>query len=219
MPSREAFRDRPQSVPERRVDLVVHVIGLTVALVGGGVLVGLKAWQGPGLELAGVAIYAIGLAVLFACSALYNGLHASPRRDLWCRLDQSGIFLMIAGTYTPFLTKIIDPAWATGLAVAIWSIAVLGIAGTIALHERFNRVAVGIYLVMGWLAALAIGPLAQSLATSTLVLLTLGGVLYSAGVVFHVWKSLPYQNAIWHVFVLVAAATHYAAVVDAVLLA
>lgn len=202
-----------------RADAVIHAVGIAVAVVGGITLVALTSTRASLVEAAAVAIYALGFALMFVCSAVYNGLHRSPRRDLWCRLDQSAIFLMIAGTYTPFLTKLVDPAWATGLGIAVWALAAIGIAGTVALHERFNRISIGLYLALGWLVVIAIGPLASTFGTSTLALLVTGGLLYTAGVVFHVWKSLPYQNAIWHGFVLAAAAMHFAAVVDGVVLA
>ena len=149
---------------------------------------------------------------MFACSAAYN-LGRFTRHGDWLRkLDHAGIFLMIAGTYTPFTVLALNGAWSWTLTILIWSIAVLGILLRF-LHGRlFDRLSLGLYLVLGWIALAALAPLIDALNTPTLVLLAVGGTLYTIGVIFHLWVRLPFQNVIWHTFVI-AAAMHFAAVV------
>jgi hemolysin III len=119
---------------------------------------------------------------------------------------------MIAGTYTPFTTLYLTGAWSIGLTSLMWSMAVAGITAKIAFPRRFERFSLFAYLAMGWIGLVAFWPLLANLPAETFVLIAVGGVLYSAGTAFHVWESLPYQNAIWHAFVLAAAVCHYFAV-------
>jgi hemolysin III len=162
-----------------------------------------------------VAIYAGGLLAMLVCSAAYN-LGARGRHRYWLRnLDQAAIFLMIAGTYTPFTVLQLEGAWRVSLTTIVWTIALCGILVRI-LHGRlFDRVAIAFYLSLGWMALVALAPLVRALDAPVLVigLLSTGGLLYTIGVVFHLWEKLPFQNAIWHGFVVAAAAFHFAAVV------
>jgi hemolysin III len=207
------------SFPEFVADAVVHAIGVAVGAVGASALIVAVAIDGRASKLAAISIYAGGLIAMLGCSAAYNVLHTSRWRDLLRRLDQSAIFLMIAGTYTPFTTLCLKGAWALGLTALIWSAAAMGIVLKFLVSHVADHLSVGIYLTLGWAGLIATGPLSASLAPSTLALLTAGGLLYSIGVIFHVWESLPFQKAVWHAFVLVAAAVHYAAVFDGVVIA
>ena len=121
---------------------------------------------------------------------------------------------MIAGTYTPFTLLRTRPFWDVALTTAVWTIATTGIALRLLRPHIFDRVSVGFYLALGWAGLAAIAPLVPMVHVSTLILLGTGGLLYTAGVAFHLWERLPFQNAIWHAFVLVAAAVHYAAVLE-----
>jgi len=205
---------------EYAADRWVHVLGLVLGLPAALAVVAVAAVDGARDQLAPVALYALGLLAMFGCSAAYHLLrhqpgHSGRRRDWLRRLDHAAIFAMIAGTYTPFTLRL-DRAWAPGLTAAIWGVAALGIAAKLGKLRHIEPVSVGLYLVLGWIGLLALGPFTASLGTATLILLTVGGALYSAGVVFHLWQRLPYQNAIWHGFVLVAAGVHYAAVLTVV---
>jgi len=151
---------------------------------------------------------------MLGCSAAYQILRSSRRRELLRCFDHTAIFLMIAGTYTPFTLLRIRPFWDVVLTSVVWSIAGAGIALRLLRPHVFDRLSLGFYLALGWAGLAAIAPLVPTVHLSTLVLLGAGGLLYSAGVVFHVWERLPFQNAIWHGFVLVAAAAHYTAVLE-----
>ena len=196
------------------VDGAIHAAALVAAIIGGVVLLVLASGQGA-LDVVAVAIYAGGLLAMLACSAAYN-LGARSRHRYWLRnLDQAAIFLMIAGTYTPFTVLQLEGAWRLSLTTIVWAIACCGILLRF-LHGRlFDKVAVAFYLSLGWMALVAVAPLVGALHAPVLIigLLAAGGLLYSIGVIFHLWEKLPFQNAIWHGFVVAAAAFHFAAVV------
>ena len=200
-------------------DGVIHVVGITAGLIGAAILVISAATRGSPLELAAVATYSGGLLAMLGCSAAYQILRSSRRRELLRCFDHSAIFLMIAGTYTPFTLLRIRPFWDVALTATVWTIAAAGIALRLLRPHIFDRVSVAFYLALGWAGLAAIAPLVPMVHVSTLILLGAGGLLYSAGVVFHVWERLPFQNAIWHGFVLVAAAVRYAAVLEEIVVA
>jgi hemolysin III len=200
-----------------RADLVVHVIGLGLALVGGVVLLGLAVSAGSIGLVAGVAIYAAALLAMLALSTAYNFARAS-RQPFLHRLDRAGIFLMIAGSYTPFTTQNLSGGWAWGMTAAVWSIAALGVLGQIFLPRLDRRLWVAAYLALGWLAVVALKPILQNTAWTALVLLALGGVLYSTGVIFYLNRRLKFARAIWHGHVVAAAGAHWTAVLLGVVL-
>lgn len=209
---------REPSRHELVADTAVHVLGILSGVAGVATLVTLIAGHGSGLELAAVLIYAAGLIAMLFCSAAYHLARAHPRRALLQRFDHAAIFAMIAGTYTPFTVLALDGGWSVVLTTLIWSIAVAGIVLKLWRPRRFDALSVAPYLLLGWVGLSAFFPLLSALGPTTFALIGIGGVLYTVGVLFHVWERLPFQNAIWHAFVLAAAAVHYAAVVSAVLL-
>jgi hemolysin III len=193
-------------------DRVVHVVGIGLGLVAAVVLVLVTVIDGDPGDLPPMLIYAAGLLAMLGCSAAYNVFHTSLRRDWLRRFDHAAIFAMIAGTYTPFTTRLAG-GWAAGLTAAIWTVAAAGIALKLWQPRRIEAISVTLYLALGWIGLVAAGPFLAALDARTLVLLALGGIVYTAGVAFHLWRRLPYQNAIWHGFVLVAASVHYVAVI------
>jgi hemolysin III len=204
---------------ERVADGVIHVVGIGAGVIGAAILVVAAATRGSPLEVAALSTYSGGLLAMFGCSAAYQLLRSSRRRELLRCFDHSAIFLMIAGTYTPFTLLRIRPFWDVVLTATVWSIATAGIALRLFNPRMFDRVSIAFYLALGWAGLAAIAPLVPFVQTSTLVLLGAGGLLYTVGVVFHLWERLPFQNAIWHAFVLVAAAVHYAAVLEEIVVA
>jgi len=207
--------------PHRReliADAVIHVVGLIAGAAGTAVLLALCAVWGDAFDVVALLAYAAGLMAMLVCSALYNLARRSKRRALLRRFDHAAIFAMIAGTYTPFTTLRLEGGWAYGLTAVVWGIAAIGIVLKLWKPNLVEKASVPLYLALGWIIVVAIQPLFGALEPSTLILLGLGGVLYSGGVIFHVWERLPYQNAAWHAFVLAAAMVHYAAVIDAVFL-
>jgi hemolysin III len=197
-------------------DGIVHVLGVIIAIGGAAVLIVIAVHAGNITRLTAVSIYLAGFLSMFLLSAVYNLWPVSPVKWWLRRFDHSAIYLLIAATYTAFMLPIYGAAPAATLA-AVWSAALAGITIKILWPGRFDKMSIALYLTMGWSGVLTIGPVSAVLAPITLFLIAVGGALYSVGVVFHVWDSLRFQNAIWHGFVLAAAVCHYAAVVTSVM--
>lgn len=209
---------RRQSRHEFAADCIVHILGLAAGSIGGATLVAMIAARGDWLELGALLIYAFGMMAMLCCSAAYNLARNSPWRSILRRCDHAAIFVMIAGTYTPFTLLRLDGAWSWGLTAAVWSIAGAGMLVKLCRGCDVRYASIAPYLLLGWIGIIAIDPLAHALGWQTLALIALGGVLYTIGVLFHIWERLPFQNAIWHAFVLAAASVHYAAIVNGVVL-
>ncbi len=196
---------------ELRSDAVIHTSGLALAAIGGPALVILAAfWTGSITVVTGMTVYALCLFAMLSASALYN---MSPR-DRWSdrlrRLDQSAIYLKIAGTYTPFVA--LSGTQAGLFLASLWGIAVMGVS-LILFGSRRRLLSVALYLLLGWAGVLWSGPLIAQLSEGATALLLLGGSLYTAGIAFYLWQRLPFHNTIWHVFVLAATVACYAALV------
>jgi hemolysin III len=204
---------------EHAADGWVHGVGFGAALIGGGVLLALALGRG-GVPLAtGAALYALCLMAMLAASAVYNLTRPSRARRLLRRLDEAAIFLMIAGSYTPFTTQRLEGAWAVGMTAAVWIIALLGAAGKLFLPGVSRLRWLPVYALLGWMVVAAFDPLMHSLPPVALALLIIGGAVYTLGIAIYVTGRLPYRRAIWHGFVLAAAGSHYAAVVTGVVFA
>ena len=201
---------------ERLADLIVHLTGLALALFGGGMLLGLAIGFGDGGGLTAATIYAVGLLTMLGLSTAYN--FAAPRfQPLLRRFDHAGIFVMIAGSYTPFTTQHLTGAWAWGMTGAVWGTAIIAAAAKLLLPGLGRGFWIAIYLALGWVMVIAIQPFMQSLGLAPVILLAIGGLLYSVGVLFYANKAMRYRRAIWHGHVVAAAAVHWVAVLLAVL--
>jgi hemolysin III len=207
------------SRPERIADAVVHALGLALAVVAATALMATALARGDGARLAGLGIYAAGLLAMLACSALYNLTRKTARKALYQRFDHAAIFAMIAGSYTPLALVSIGGAVGHGLLAFVWTVAAGGILVALLGGRRPEALLTGSYLLLGWTVLVALQPLAAAVSPSGLALLVAGGVLYSVGAVFHHWRRLPFQNPIWHGFVVTAAACHYAAILREVAIA
>ena len=191
-------------------DGVIHGLGVVFGLAGAAALVAtaLTAHLGVG-ERAAVVLYAAALVLMLGVSAMYNLYPVSPRKWLLRRADHALIYLMIAGTYTPLVALVGSGMRAYILLAVIWAVALVGIAVKLFLPGRFDRLSIALYLMLGWSGLFAYESVIAALQPTALWLLAIGGALYSIGVIFHVWRKLPFQNAIWHAFVLAATACHY----------
>ena len=196
----------------------MHVVGLSLAAIGGIVLLALAAGSHSAAKVAGVAVYAAGVVLMLALSAAYN-FTSDRRRPFFRRLDRAGIFVMIAGSYTPFTTLVLTGPWSVGMTIAVWSIAAAGALGQIFFPRLDRRIWAVFYLAMGWLVVVALQPVIQRTYWIALALLALGGVVYSVGVIFHLNRRLTFGRAIWHGCVVAAAGAHWAAVLVGVVLA
>jgi hemolysin III len=214
MLERPGTERRELSRGEIAADGAVHAVGIVAAVAGIAVLITLIAVRSGAVEMVTAAIYGFGLLAMLGFSAAYNLARKSRYCELLRRVDCAVIFLMIAGTYTPFTILGLSGAWEVSLISVVWSVALLGFAVTFVLPRRLGGLSMAVYLILGWTGVVAFGPFLDAFGARILVLIAVGGLLYSLGTIFLVWRNLPYQHAIWHGFVVAAAAVHYSAVVD-----
>jgi hemolysin III len=199
---------------ERVADGCIHVVSVIASLIALVALLIVAFETQAALWIVSLAIYGIALVATFSCSAGYHLIVRPKLKSIFRRLDHAAIFLMIAGTYTPFALMKMDAPWGLTLLAVVWSMAALGIAIKLFAPRYLEGISTALYLVQGWAVVVAWKPLVAAVPGHVALLLMLGGVLYTVGVVFHLWEKLPFQNAIWHGFVLTAASVHYAAVLD-----
>ena len=198
---------------EERVNAITHGLGVVLGVVG-LILLLIKANQfdADSLTVASMAAYGSSIILLFLASTLYHSITTAKTKRLLKTLDHCAIYLLIAGSYTPFLLVSLRTPLAFGLMGVIWVIAFVGIVMKIAFVYRFKRLSLVTYLAMGWLSLIVIYQLAKSVELGGLILLAVGGIIYSLGVIFYVAKRIPYNHAIWHLFVLAGCACHFFAI-------
>jgi hemolysin III len=207
------------SLGERAADRWIHVVAIYAAVVATLVLIVIAiAGKRPGLAMA-LALYGAALTAMLGLSALYNLSRISPARPFLRRLDEAGIFLMIAGSYMPFTTQILKGGWSIGMTGLVWTMACLGIVGKLALPRLSERLWTGVYVAFGWTAVLAVQPLSQTLPVTAMALLVAGGLVYTGGCLIFLNQRLPFRRAVWHGFVCAGAALHFGAVIFGVVLA
>jgi hemolysin III len=202
---------------ERAADAWVHVVGLAAAGAGAVTLLILTLAGGHFAQTAAVGVYGLCLIAMLVCSTVYN-LSGPRHRPVLRRLDHAAIFLMIAGSYTPFTTQRLSGAWAVWMTGAVWALCLIGAAGKLFLPGLSKGFWVVLYLAVGWLVLIAVKPLLATVSLLALTLLLAGGLVYSLGVIVYLRKTLPFRRAIWHGFVITAAASHYVAILTGVVL-
>jgi hemolysin III len=203
------LQKRPYSQGELIADGFIHVVAIVFGVIAFPVLFSHIVARGAPSDGIAAGIYAAGFFLMFGFSCAYNMTPPSPLKWLLRRFDHSAIYLMIAGTYTALLSQLDDRAWAWTLIAVVWIGALGGSAIKLIFPGRWDKLAIGLYLLLGWVAIVAIKPVVASLPMPTLVLVVVGGLLYTVGVLFYRWDSLKFQNAIWHGFVASAAACHW----------
>jgi hemolysin III len=200
---------------ERLVDGGVHAIGLGASVLGVALLMIASRNLSAG-SIASLAVYGFGLVAVFACSAAYHLATRDGLKAILRRFDHAAIYIKIAGTYTPFAAIKMGDAAGVALLAGVWAITAFGATAKLLWPGRLVRTSYVLYLAQGWAIIAALGPFADAVSGRVMALLIVGGVTYTAGVIFHLWERLPYHNAVWHGFVVAASACHFAAIVDAV---
>ena len=208
-----ARETRPQTLGEEIASSVTHGVGLVASIIALPLLVLAAAREGDGWRVASAAVFGASLVLLYAASTLYHALPPSRAKRVFRVIDHAAIYVLIAGTYTPFLLGPLRGRWGWSLLGVLWGLAVLGIVAKSTLGFRWARLSTAIYLAMGWVGLVAVKPLLAHVRPAGLAWLLAGGVAYTAGVVFFTLdERIRYGHAIWHLFVAAGSVCHVVAV-------
>jgi hemolysin III len=203
---------RKLTVKEEIFNSVTHGIGVLLSIAALVILVVLAVGKGNTWHVVSFSIYGSTMVLLYLASTLYHSFTAEKIKNLFARFDHAAIFLLIAGTYTPFLLTALRGTFGWVLFGIIWGVAVVGVVIRSIYLTRFRKLMVAIYLIMGWMFVVAVGPMIKNLPLISIIFLLLGGIFYSVGVVFYVKRNLKYGHGIWHLFVLAGSIMHFFAV-------
>jgi hemolysin III len=200
------------SLGEEIANAVTHGVDIVLAIAGLAALSVFAALHGNAAHVAGSAMFGAALVACYTTSTLYHAIPLQRARQLLRAIDHSTIFLLIAGTYTPFMLVSLGGALGWTMLAVIWTLAAAGIAARLLLAGRRDNLVVVCYVAMGWIVVFVAKPLVASLPAGGLALFAAGGLAYTLGVIFYKWRSLPYHHAVWHGFVLAGSALHFFAV-------
>jgi hemolysin III len=201
---------------EEIANCLTHGLGLLLSIAGLVVLVTFAALRSDAWAVTSGAIFGVSLVVLYASSTLYHSLRATRPKHVARVVDHVAIFYLIAGTYTPFMLVNLRGPWGWSLFGVVWALAIGGTVLKLFFTGRFRVLSTLIYLFMGWIIMVAIKPLVEALPRGSLIMLFAGGLAYSLGTVFYLWKRLPYHHAVWHLFVLAGSICHFFAVLGSI---
>ena len=204
--------DHLHQIRDEIANALTHGLGAAAALAGGAVLITLAAIHGDGWQLAGAIVFGITLLLLYTASTLYHAIQHPIAKGRLKVFDHCAIYLLIAGTYTPFTLIGLRGPWGWGLFAAIWTIALAGVVFKLFHTGRFPRLSTALYVAMCWLVVVAIKPMLASIDAWRLGWLLAGGVFYTLGTYFYHRESIPYAHAIWHLFVIAGSVCHFVAV-------
>ncbi len=194
---------------EEIISSAIHGVGIVLSIAGLAVLVAFAALDGNAWHVTSVAVFGATLVLLYTASTLYHGIPNEVAKPTQRALDHVAIYLLIAGTYTPYTLISLHGAYGWLLFGVVWGLALLGTVCELPPLRRFRGAAVALYIGMGWSALAALGPLLESVPSGGLWLLFLGGASYTLGVPFYLWRRLPFSHAIWHGFVLLGSILHF----------
>ncbi len=197
---------------EEIANAITHGIGALLSLAGLVLLIVFSSMKGTAWHVVSFTIYGVSMLLLYSCSTLVHSFKEGKIKDLFEFFDHSSIYIYIAGTYTPFMLIAIRGSLGWSLFGVVWGIALLGVVFKAFFVKRFLFMSTIFYLIMGWLIVIAWGPLVAAVPNPGIVLLVTGGLLYTLGTVFYVWRAFPYHHAIWHLFVLAGSVTHFFAI-------
>jgi hemolysin III len=191
---------------------ISHGIGAGLSIVGLIILLVTATSYGNVWHVVSAAIYGSSLILLYLASTLYHLFSSPGIKKFFQKLDHTMIYVLIAGTYTPLTLITLRGVWGWTLFGLVWGMAVCGFGLELIAKKRIQWASLTLYLAMGWLMVIAINPLVGSLATGGFILLLSGGLFYTSGIIFYVWKNLSYHHAIWHLFVMAGSCTHFFAI-------
>ncbi|MEW9698757.1 hemolysin III family protein [Paenibacillus sp. SI8] len=205
------------SIREERANAISHGIGVLLSIAALILLIVQASLHGSALHIVSFSIFGVALVTLYACSTLLHSVQHPKLKDIFEILDHSAIYLLIAGTYTPYLLITLQGPFGWSFFSVIWGLALIGMVLKIFYVKRFMLLSTLCYIIMGWLIVLAFKPLYLNLAFGGIVWLVIGGLLYTFGTIFYMWRRIPYHHAIWHVFVLAGSVCHFISIFSYVL--
>ena len=205
------------TVGEEIANSVTHGIGAALSVAGLTLLVVLAAIYGDVWRVVSFSIYGSSLVLLYLASTLYHSIQQPKVKRILRILDHSAIYLLIAGTYTPFTLVSMRGLWGWSLFGVVWGLALLGIAFKTVFIGKYEKLATAAYVLMGWMVVIAFKQMLVTVPPGGIVWLVIGGVIYTLGVLFYAWEKLPYNHAIWHLFVLGGSICHFFAILFHVL--
>lgn len=200
------------SLREEIANSITHGIGTVLAIAALCILIVFAGRYGNAWHIVSVCVYGTTLILLYTVSTLYHSIQNHRLKGILRILDHSAIYLLIAGTYTPFTLVNLRGPWGWWLFGVVWGFAALGVMIQVLPQRRWRAVSMSLYFGMGWAVVVAIKPLVQTVATGGVVLLVLGGLAYTSGIVFYALEKVKYNHAIWHLFVLTGSVIHFFAV-------
>ncbi|MBP8132416.1 MAG: hemolysin III family protein [Candidatus Hydrogenedentes bacterium] len=204
--------EKRYTIAEEVANAITHGVGVIFGIIALVLMVVFASYGGDAWRIVSVSIFGSALILLYLASTLYHALPESSIKRMMRIFDHCAIYVLIAGTYTPFLLGDMRGPWGWVLFGILWGSAVAGIIFKFFFIGRFDLITTLLYVAMGWTALIAIKPALAMLPPGALLLLLIGGILYTSGVVFYLWDRLPFNHAIWHLFVLGGSALHFAAV-------
>ncbi|MCC6239582.1 MAG: hemolysin III family protein [Phycisphaerales bacterium] len=207
-----------ETISEQRLNCLTHALGALLSLAGLIVMVCLSAINGSVRQIVTVSLFGAALLLVYVASTIYHACPVGPIKQRLQILDHCAIYFLIAGTYTPFLLVSVGGGWGWSLSGALWGLALIGVAFKLLYTGRFDLISSLIYIAMGWSGLIAIQPLLQNLPGGAVSWIFAGGIAYTAGVIFYLWDRLPFNHAIWHLFVLAGSVCHFLAVLFYVVL-
>lgn len=200
------------SLAEELANSISHGLGAALSVAALTLMVVVSVAAGDGWKLASAIVYGTSLVLLFLASTLYHAIHHDGAKGVLRLIDHCAIYLLIAGTYTPFLLINLRGAWGWTLFAIVWSLALFGIFFKVVFRHRYPRLSLFTYILMGWLIIVATSEMLAKVPSGALWLLLAGGLVYSLGAIFYKWERLPFNHAIWHLFVLAGSTCHFLAV-------
>jgi len=202
-------KGKTQTLVEEIANSITHGLGLVLSVAALTILVVYASLEGDPWRITAFSIYGSSLTILYLVSTLYHSLTNSRIKAIFRRLDHAAIYILIAGTYTPIILISLRTTWVIYILPIVWTMAVIGVYIKVFYIHRYERLTLAYYIIMGWMALIAVKPLFNSIPIESFVWIIVGGVAYTTGVIFYAWNRLPFNHTIWHGFVLVGSFSHF----------
>ena len=207
--NKRKYKGTKQTIVEEIANSITHGLGFGLSIAALTILVVYASMEGDPWRITAFTIYGTSLSILYLCSTIYHSLTHSRIKAIFRRLDHAAIYLLIAGTYTPYILIPLRTTWVIYLLPVVWTMAIIGVYIKVFYIHRYERLSLAYYIIMGWMALIAAKPLFNSIPIESFIWIILGGIAYTSGVIFYSWHRLPFSHTIWHGFVLAGSFCHF----------